>query len=313
VPYGLPVVLFGPQQHGKSSVARRIVSGVTLGSDIYGRSVGEPADALWYAGEEALDLLHRDRILAIGGDPRRVHFPQLDLKHNYHGYELPGLADHIKQQIERFRARIVVLDPIRAFFRDGVDPYGNQAARIAFKALTPVCQQTGVAMILLMHPRKDLGPDPTSWLCGGGEWMNIPRQVILNIKDPLCTTQTLLWAVKAGIKGAVPKLRYVLKFDKGQPVPHFMGTTDRTDEDMTAAAGKEVNKDVEAVAEMLLRTHLAKTPMKTVELYKLAKPEGPDQKIMLAVARRWGMKPFKKGNYRTGDQAFYLGPFPKKV
>jgi len=92
-------------------------------------------------------------------------------------------------------------------------------------------------------------------------------------------------------------------------VPHFMGTTDRTDEDMTAAAGKEVNKDVEAVAEMLLRTHLAKTPMKTVELYKLAKPEGPDQKIMLAVARRWGMKVERTG--ARDKQKYYLGPIPK--
>ena len=128
--------------------------------------------------DEPGELRHR-LDLCLCRHPERIH----TLKP---GEIIPMLTDEaaMKALVEECRARLLVIDPVQAFLRNGADANSVTDVRRALDSLRRVCMETDCCGLLIAHLNKGAGRSAMHRVSGSMDFVNAVRSACLVVPHP---------------------------------------------------------------------------------------------------------------------------------
>jgi RecA-family ATPase len=178
VPLGGITGLGGEPGLGKSALTALYAAEGSLGAH------GDPWTTLFVSAEDSASRVIKPRLLALGADCDRVAFFTV---RDEHGTQVPTLPDHIPQlrdALERTGARLLVLDPLNAFLGGDVDSHKDQSIRRVLAPLATLAEELHVAVIVVLHTRKQPGGPAVYRLGGSVGYGGAARSVLGFGRDP---------------------------------------------------------------------------------------------------------------------------------
>lgn len=121
-----------------------------------------PANVLWYSAEDdpQEDILRR--LNAAGYDPKNhEHIIFLNPRHAHSDITFPADIDHLRACIERWKPRLVIMDPGRSFLsapagNEENSPFNSDAAmRPGLQKLNFLASETGTCILFVHHKSKN--------------------------------------------------------------------------------------------------------------------------------------------------------------
>src|SRR5215216_3712985 len=208
-------VMDGDPGLGKSATVLDIAARVSTGSAFPDGSHNEvgPGGVVILSAEDALSDTIKPRLEAAGADLERI--ASLSMLPDGSGHErllsIPEDLVHLEAEIERMEAKLVIVDPLVAFFSKKVDSHKDQDVRRALAPLAAVADRTGTAVQLVRHLSKGEGKNPV--YRGGGSIgiIGAARIGALVAKDPKDEERRVLAPVKNNLAVHPKSLLYTLE------------------------------------------------------------------------------------------------------
>ncbi|MBR1633528.1 MAG: AAA family ATPase [Lachnospiraceae bacterium] len=151
VPYGKITLIQGDPGEGKSSLVLKLASLLSQGKPMPdGMAAEEPVKVIYQAAEDSPSDTIKPRLVCYGAYCRNIVF--IEDTDEYH-FRLE--EESLIETIEDIGARVLVYDPIQAFFMRDKDASNN--IRLKLSALGNAAEKTGCAIILIGHMNKNEG------------------------------------------------------------------------------------------------------------------------------------------------------------
>jgi hypothetical protein len=172
----------------------------------------EAAGVVIVSAEDGVADTILPRINAAGGDPSKIVV--LDTAPDREGRErfvsLPEDIPHVKRAMARVKAKLVIFDPLMAFFGGNLDAHRDQHVRRVLAELAALAEETGAAVVVVRHLNKASGTNP---LYRGGGSIGIvgaARSALLVAKHPEDDQRRVLASQKSNLAEAPPSLTFAL-------------------------------------------------------------------------------------------------------
>jgi hypothetical protein len=293
IPRGAITVFDGDPGTGKSTIMADVAARVTRGSTMppapADRS-GEPAAVIMLSAEDDPARTIRPRLEASGADLKLIEIVQGvadggDERMPILPYDLGAL----KGLIEQLHAALIVIDPVMAYWGDGIDSHRDQSIRFALRQFAQLAEQTQCAMVLVRHLNKLAGGD--ALYRGGGSIgiIGAARSGLLLAKHPNDPGSRVLASTKSNL-GPPPRSIVVSLASTG----HVAAAAWGEEIDMSAdellghgMIGRPSKVDLCADA---IREFLADGPRKTVEMIGELERRGFRERTIDSARAKAGVK-----------------------
>lgn len=180
VPAGMLTILAGAPGGGKSQLTAAWAAKVT--ADALG-STG--SDVVMLSAEDSPAVTMRPRLESAGANLDRVHLLEMHRNGETAWTTIPNDLPEIERIIGVKKAPLLTIDPLNAFFPDGVDPHKDVSVRRVLGPLSSLANRTGAAIVLVMHLTKSAtGGDPINRILGSIGYVGQARSVLLLAPDP---------------------------------------------------------------------------------------------------------------------------------
>jgi hypothetical protein len=316
VPLAALAVLEGHPGEGKTLITYDVMARLTKGRAMpHCDGAAPPAGVVLLQGEDDLAAVAGPRLAAAGADLSRViAFDKA--RSAGHPLVLPDDLALIEKAAADVQARLVVIDPLTAFVRGGLN--SDQAARQALGPLTAFAERSGVAVLLVRHLTKATSANP---LCRGAGSIAIvaaARAGLLAAADPAHEGphRHVLVQVKGSLATA-EGLAYRTVKAAGGIVIEWLGVTACSARDLTGAGGGEPSALAEAA--WVLFSLLSDGPVAASEAFKLAAQAGVTRrtlcrakKALRVVSRKEGSGPGSRWLWGLGDDESLLRPYRER-
>jgi hypothetical protein len=160
--------------------------------------------------EEDLERVTLPRLKAHGAKLSTVNVL------NDRPYHFPGHTDLLTAAAQRWRADLIVLDPVDSYTDEGKGENDSVAVRLALEALATLAIRTGAAVVGTRHP----GKDPTNVCPGSRQWRAVPRVILELVSLSTDPPQQHISSYKCSIRKKPPPLSFTLA-DQGKRWPVF--------------------------------------------------------------------------------------------
>lgn len=214
---------------GKTALMCAVAAAVTSAKPILGMRIQTPGDVLLLSTEDDLSTL-KGRLVANGGDPRRVHFlRKMD--------DVTMDSPILEQAIRASHAKLVILDPLQAFLGRKVDMHRANETRPILAKLFAVCEKYDCACVIIAHLAKNvLGKSPVTQSLGSVDIPGAMRSILHVVRNPQCEGEILAFHVKSSNAPMGKPLAFTIG-DWGGVT--FTGFSDMTIADLGAKEEKE--------------------------------------------------------------------------
>jgi hypothetical protein len=189
IPSGKLTILAGDPSVGKSFLSLDIASRVSRGSAWPDEDLApegrKPKNVLIISGEDALEDTVRPRIDRQGGDPKRIAAIGLRVR-DKDGDSFLSLTDHLSQirdEVVRFKARLLIVDPLVAFMGT-INTYKASEVRQLLTRLSEMADETKCSVLGIMHLNKRRGESGLYRLTDSLAFAAGPRSVMLVSRHP---------------------------------------------------------------------------------------------------------------------------------
>jgi AAA domain len=302
IPAGALTLLAGREGIGKSLVGVYLAAQLTRGTLPGGRH-GRPSRVMFATSEDAWEFTMVPRLLAAGADLSRVGRVQVEDDGIITGLTTPVDVPALKGYIATHDVAMLVLDPLTSVMDGRIDAHRDREVRKALEPLGQSAEDTGAAVLGLVHLGKGMGNDPVNLILGSRAFSAVARVALVAARDPEDETSNVLSVEKSNLgRIDVPGLTYrvdgvEIATDEGLASAGLLvwtGETDRRVRDIMADHGGESSD--RAGADGWLRELLADGPIKATEVYSAADAAGLSKdkakrakKRIRAVAGKVGM------------------------
>jgi hypothetical protein len=206
LPLGKLALLEGDPGLGKSFVALDLCARLSTGRPWPdGAPAPGPASAVFLNGEDGAEDTLAPRLTDLGADPDRVFL--LDRQDDIAlPLVLPSQASILEALVARVHARLVVIDPVMAFFGPTVNTASDQGIRRALAPLADLASRHSCTVLLLRHLNNKgagralyrglgsiglVGACRSAWLVAE-EAPGLSRRVLAQVKNNLAAPQSSL-------------------------------------------------------------------------------------------------------------------------
>ncbi|MBE6105341.1 AAA family ATPase [Anaerovibrio lipolyticus] len=149
IPYGKITLLQGDPGDGKSTMIVNLIS--TLSTSGYmpsGNKLPFPVKTIYQCSEDGIEDTIKPRLERYGADCRKVAFISEQES------PLKISDDRLRQAVESFGARLVVIDPIQAYIGDDASMFNVGSIRQVMKSINNWANKRKCAVILVGHMTK---------------------------------------------------------------------------------------------------------------------------------------------------------------
>lgn len=201
IPYGSLTILGGRPGEGKSQFTLRLAA-----------DLSHNAATILIGAEDGLADTVAPRLIANGANMDRVLAMGT---HDERGQEddpiLPMDIPLLGRAIREEGVGLVVVDPFAAHLDGELNSSNDHSIRRALRPLARMAHETGVAVVVVAHPRKGRDGHPMEWIGGSGGLTGAARSVLLfgSHKDekPFDDDFRYLLRVKGNLNRQPPALR----------------------------------------------------------------------------------------------------------
>ena len=189
VPLGKLTIMGGLAGQGKSQLTTWAAARWSTGT-MPGELWGEAINVVLVSAEDDPSDTIVPRLLVAKADLSRVHI--MDMReHHPDGtvtpsqVELPGDTAWVREAMEEYGARALVLDPISGLLDGDHSAYNSQQVRHALGPLKQAVEELRASCVLVTHVLpKTSGTDPLSRLADSHAFTGLPRSVLILGPDP---------------------------------------------------------------------------------------------------------------------------------
>jgi putative DNA primase/helicase len=192
VPFGMPTALEGDPGVGKTFVADDIVARVTRGLAFPGYLQNrdrEPVrgSVVYITSEGVPDRILVPRLVAAGADLERVEIVE-GITNNQGGFEILDVNQHLPALARRMRnetdIKLVVIDPLASHLSPKVNMNSSLEMRAAMDCIARFAEETGCAVLVVMHLNKDDRKAAIHRAAGSGQIMAGVKSCWAVVKKP---------------------------------------------------------------------------------------------------------------------------------
>jgi RecA-family ATPase len=205
VPIGLVTVLAGVGGLGKSQWTCLLAARLSRGE------LGEPGVTLIATAEDSPSTTVVPRLEALEANLELVHFLTIKTKEgDEDGIAIPDDLAALQAMVATKGVRLLVIDPLVAHLPMQIDSHRDQAVRGALAPLYRLANETGCAVVAILHLNKSQGMAPLARLGGSIAFGNAARSVLLLDREPDDDTGTrrVLAHIKCNVGPHAPSLLY---------------------------------------------------------------------------------------------------------
>lgn len=284
-PRGMLTLIVGAPTSGKSTLVAYLLS-------LAKRAILLPGS------EEHLNIMTLPRLKAHGVKLDQVRI--LDTG----DWCLPQKRDRLMEQVELWKADLLVLDPIGSYLVDGLSENTGKDVRAFLESLNWIAERTGCAVVGVRHP----GKDPNNVMVGSAQWNAVPRSTVELVVDPGPPRQNIIRHHKDSLGQNAPPQRYELVGDQGKPKVFTLA--DQVDPRAVALAKEVPDRTDRTMTEQaieLLKGLLANGEMEAKEVKRRGDAEGFNIRMMQRAAGQLGVI-FTTRTTPTGSAGFWSLP-----
>jgi AAA domain len=208
IPAGALTLLAGREGIGKSLVGVYLAAQLTRGTLAGGRH-GRPSRVMFATSEDAWEFTMVPRLLAAGADLARVGRVQVEDDGIVIGLTAPVDVPALKVYIATHDVAMLVLDPLTSVMDGRIDARRDREVRKALEPLGQLAEDTGAAVLGLVHLGKGMGNDPVNLILGSRAFSAGARVALVAARDPEDETSNVLSVEKSNLgRIDVPGLVY---------------------------------------------------------------------------------------------------------
>lgn len=254
IPAGALSLLAGREGIGKSLVGVHLAAQLTRGTLPGGRA-GRPARVMFATSEDAWEFTMVPRLLAAGADLSRVGRVQVDDGGIVTGLTTPVDVPALGAYMASHNVAMLVLDPLTSVMDGRTDAHRDREVRTALEPLGQLAEDTGAAVLGLVHLGKGIGSDPVNLILGSRAFSAVARVALVAARDPDDEASNVLSVEKSNLgRIDVPALTYridgaEIATDEGMAGTGLLvwtGESNRRVRDILADAGGERTERDEA-------------------------------------------------------------------
>jgi hypothetical protein len=305
IPFGKLTIIDGWPGRGKSTLTVDLVARASTGNPMplhpsspSWAGASEPFTSILLSAEDGLEDTIVPRLMAHGADLK--HVVALDSMGN-RSWELPGDLGALEALTEEFGARLIIIDPLMAFFGSKISANNDQDVRRALHPLKDFAARTGAAVVLVRHLRKDKGEGAPAMAQGGGSIgiSGACRSCIIVADDPHDPDgeRRIMAVAKMNVGKPGPALAFHLQsavgFDCAEIV--WEGDSGHTAETVLASVDKTELEQV-GIAGEILKHILMDGPMAAEEVLPKIRPNGIADKHTARAKRMLGVEQYTVGH-----------------
>jgi hypothetical protein len=183
VPLGAVTLLVGDGGLGKSTLALELAARLTRGQ-VAGDLYGTPAAVAVATAEDAVAEVVRPRAEAAGADLDLVHVVTVERDGTPAGLLVPDDAGALRAVLREHRVRLLVIDPLVAFFPETVNAHRDQDVRRALVPLVQLAEADDLAVVAVVHLNKGESARIATRINASVGFHNAARSVLLVGPDP---------------------------------------------------------------------------------------------------------------------------------
>jgi len=273
---GKLAVLDGDPGLGKSFLALDLCARLSTGRPWPDGTPSPGAAAcIFLNGEDGEEDTIGPRLRALDGDASRVVLLDRRDSDLAPSLSLPADADALEALVARTQARLLVIDPVMAFFGPGVNTASEQGIRRALAPLVALARRYGCTILLVRHLNKvgrgralyrGLGSIGLTSLC---------RSAWLVAEESKGSRRRVLAQLKNNLGPPQPSLAFELTHPEGgPPALQWLGPVAVSADDLLARQRPDPGPQPREVAMAFLEEVLAGGPLPVQEISKRADEEG---------------------------------------
>lgn len=248
IPAGSLTLLAGREGIGKSLITVNLAAKLTQGT-LPGTHEGLPSRVLFATSEDAWEFTMTPRLLAAGADLNAVGRVEVADDGVRTGLTLPLDVAALRDYILKTGVALLVLDPLTSVIDGRLDHHRDREVRAALEPLARLAEETGCAVVGLVHLGKATGVDPVNLILGSRAFSAVARLAMVAARDPEAEDGTYVLSVEKSNLGRldVPALTYrvdaaVVDTDEGAASTGLLmwtGESDRNVRDILGDRGDE--------------------------------------------------------------------------
>jgi len=270
---------------GKSAMTLDLAARVSSGKPFPDGAECESSGAgvVLLSAEDGLADTIRPRLDAAGADTTKILALATVPDEDGHDrlLSIPEDLALIEKGIRRVGARLVVVDPLMAFFSGDTDSHKDQGVRRALAPLAGLAERTGAAVLVIRHLNKAAANNP---LYRGGGSIGIigaARMAFVVGKDPQDENRRVLASTKNNLAMPPASLMFGLEeAERGSVCVNWLGQSDVSAKDILATPQDQEHADARSEAVEFLNDVLADGPMPAKQVVEEADDAGIAEKTL---------------------------------
>ena len=192
IPLGKVTMMQGDPGEGKSSIALRLASAVSRGTDITDlrKTVTNPDYVIYLNAEDGLADTIKPRLERANADCSMICSME-DTE-----FPLTAKDGRLESLMQQLKPRLVILDPLQAYFGDDVDMHRANEVRPVMSYLAKLAEEYHAAILLIGHMNKMQGGKSLYRGLGSIDLTAAARSVLLVTRDPADPQNRVIMQIK---------------------------------------------------------------------------------------------------------------------
>ena len=279
IPLGKISIIQGDGGEGKTTLSLALAAAITKGEALLGQCAATLAQVVIHNAEDNLEDTTSRRLKLFGADIDKVHF--IDDEDE----SLTFMDERIEQAIIERGAKLLILDPIQAYF-GGVNMNSAGSVRPIMKRLAVIASRHKCAILLVGHLGKK-GSRAQYRGLGSIDIFAAARSVLTVGRIPLDEDMRAFVQIKNNLAPIGKSQAFGIDQDGAFC---WLGECDATIEDVD---GKK-REDKFAKARKFIETTLANGPVSSVDVMEMAEIQGISEKTLKRAKSALGVVSIKQ-------------------
>jgi hypothetical protein len=320
------LLVAGREGTGKSSMILERAARLTRG-DLDGVHRLTPRSVVIVAAEDSWKHTIVPRLMAAGADLARVLRVQIQTRDlGVCELSLPDDVGVLCQTVRDHDVALVALDPLVSRLASRLDTHKDSEVRQALEPLARLADETGTAVVGLIHVSKAATRDPLTAILGSRGFVAVARAVLSVVPDPDDRQRRILSQTKCNVgrddSTGLPSLTYRVdgaSVDTAQGPAQtscvvWTGETERGVREIMAAAQESPEAASElAAAEVWLRDVLAEGPVPSRDVRAQAKEAGLAWRTVRRAQASLGVRATRIGGLGAAGTWYWEMPATSKM
>ena len=208
IPAGALTLLAGREGIGKSLVGVHLAAQLTRGT-LPGSRHGRPSRVMFATSRGRMGVHHGPAAARRRRRPRPVGRVQVEDDGIVTGLTTPVDVPALKAYIGAHDVAMLVLDPLTSVMDGRIDAHRDREVRKALEPLGQLAEDTGAAVVGIVHLGKGIGIDPVNLILGSRAFSAVARVALVAARDPDDESANVLSVEKSNLgRIDVPGLTY---------------------------------------------------------------------------------------------------------